>query len=153
MKITMKETALHPVELFPDDPDDTQSYALRYEEGKSYDVDQAQGQLFTGMNWAERAEKGVDLSEPFDTREADDDLADQIEREVHEPARERAQVETVRYIGTGTNERVGDHGGPAVDEGDNVRVIDLGQDGNQTIPADGDTLDVQDATSEGSAEV
>lgn len=138
MKITATQRFLDPV-----DPDDgSPSYTLEYTEGESYDVPPAKGHYFIGNGWADNAAKDVELSEPWNTREATEEDAERIEREIHEPARARSVVETVRFVGTGTNEVL--KGDPY--EGDNVRVVDLGLGGNQ-VQLDGTTLDVQDSKS------
>lgn len=149
MKIQAKDRFLHPVELYPEDSSDTQSYALEFSAGQCYEVDESQAILFVHHGWAEVVpdDADVELAEPRNLRE--DPLSDKEVKalaKAQDEADAAANVQTVRYIGTGTRERVADHGGPPVHEGDNVRVIDLGL-GGKTPRAKGDTLDVQDSGS------
>jgi hypothetical protein len=166
MKVTMTTTVLHPRPVDPEAEETYRdemrsrggrqpgplefqygSFAHRFEEGQTYEVDTDTGNYLKGQGWANVAARGTsdeELSEPVDTREVSDDEADRIEREVHAPAREAANVETVRYIGTGSREVVGT-GEQDVHEGDNVRVVNLGQGGD--TGTDGTTLDVQDSES------
>jgi len=145
MKITANQTFLHPMDLYPDFPDDRQGYTLRFEEGHSYDVPFSQAAYFVGHGWAEEAAEDAILSTPWNTRNATDESAAELERTVHAPARDAATVQTTRFIGTGTREVVGD-GTVDVHEGENVRVVNLGL-GESPAPADGTTLDVQNSTS------
>lgn len=139
MKITATQRFLDPV-----DPDDGgPSYTLEYTEGESYDVPPARAHYFIGNGWADNAAKDVELSEPWNTREATEEDAERLEREVHQPARDRSVVETVRFVGTGTNEVL--KGNPH--EGDNVRVVDLGLDPVRNQVEGGTPLDVQDSKS------
>jgi len=46
---------------------------LRFEHGESYDVKPALGQFFVSQGWADNAAKDVELSEPKDIRELDED--------------------------------------------------------------------------------
>lgn len=174
MKILMLTTALHPVPVDPDhevartqehaeravrgepfdklalDPFNFEKggFSLRFEEDKVYEVDEDTAQYLINQSWAIAAPKDTkakDLAQPLDTREVDDSFADKLEREVHAPARERAKVETVRFVGTGEREVVGT-GEQDVHEGENVRVVDLRQ---AVAPVtEGTTLDVQDARTE-----
>lgn len=138
MKITANQRFLDPV-----DPEDgSPSYTLEYSEGESYDVPPAKAHYFIGNGWADNAARDVELAEPWNTKNATDEDAELIEREIHVPARERSVVQTTRFVGTGTREVV--KGNPY--KGDNVQVIDLGL-GQVPDPAEGQTLDVQDATS------
>lgn len=79
----------------------------RYEEGESYDVTRDRGQYFVNNGWAYKAASDVEMSEPWDTRTATDEDAEQSEREVNEPARAANTVETfnpetgLRYLQTG----------------------------------------------------
>src|SRR5829696_7193450 len=99
IKITAEPSVLHGFPL--NDPDDGQGYTLRFDGGKSYEVDANLGGYFRAQGWAEVADEDDELSEPFNLREATDEDAERHEREVLDPARERSTVQTVRYIGTG----------------------------------------------------
>ena len=70
---------------------------LRFEPGKTYDVESDVGQLLVANGWAENASKEArgEVSEPFNTKNATDEDAERWEREVLAPARERQVVETV----------------------------------------------------------
>jgi hypothetical protein len=128
-------------------------YALRYEDGAVYEVDEDTGKYFTQNGWAVELPEDVkvkrgDLAEPFDTRNVTDEDAERFEREELPKWHARQHVQTVRYIGTGTNEVVADD----VHEGENVQVVDLGK-GESADSGEGTTLDVHDATTESSSEV
>lgn len=168
-KITAKVTFLDPVEVDPEervrvaerkaqarglaaydvDPDDIDisevaTYALRYEEGKSYNVSKDKAQYFIRQGWADNANRSLkdeDLDEPWDTRQTTDEEAERLEREVHEPARRR-DMEEERVTTFTASGRVYRRTGPGPEDIEELQP--------HQVPVDerGYVLDVQDAITE-----